>query len=83
MSHLTLDQKNQVLATFAHADLRSARKEGKIAIINTEKGTLEVSYTSENRTYSITSFHGGKHLTDVSASAAKAFLVANYTLEPE
>ena len=72
--------RKKVLDVFANSDLRAARKHGKIAIINTLKGTLEVSYNHEEKTYLIDSYHCGVVLSDGKAKAAKEILISNYSV---
>jgi len=73
-------ERKKVLEVFANADLRSARKHGKVAICNTLKGTLEVSYDYENKTYTIQAYHCGVVLSNGKAKAAKEILVSNYSV---
>lgn len=49
---LTYEQ-SQALAKIAQSDMRLARKQGSLLIANTRFGTIQLSYTKENRSYRI------------------------------
>lgn len=65
------------LTKFAKIDLTIARKEGRLAVAQTKKGTLWIEYVG--RTYTFTS-NNGEVLFKGAAKGATEFLVENYVV---
>ena len=70
-----------VLHSFANADLRIARKDGRMCVSQTIIGNLEVSYNAEEKTYTITDFNNGTKYVEGKAKEAREFLIENYDVE--
>jgi len=67
-----------VLHSFANADLRIARAEGTMCVSQTIIGNLEISYNTEEKTYTITDFNNGTQYVQGKAKEAREFLIENY-----
>ena len=64
----------------AETDMRRVRKSTAMAITDTAKGIVELTYEHATKTYTLAMFHGGQVLATGSAKQVKPVLASLYVV---
>ena len=74
-------REQKIRNTAATTDMRRARKAGVLAITDTKRGVVEVSYEVGYKLYAISEFQGGKIIAKGRAGEILPVLAALYTVD--